>query len=175
MAFVVEDGTGTVATANAYISTAEMDSYWLDRGTDLSTFSNTVKQQAIVRATDYIDLTNDDDFMGRRLLSTQPLEFPRACLYANNDPFCTPVTGIPVKLKHATAEYAFRALTVDLLPDPVVDATGLQVKETFEKVAAIEERITFLGSVAQIIRSYPKADAYLACYTNGTHSGSYRA
>ncbi len=182
MTFVVEDGTGTVATANSYISLVEFAAYWLDRGVDVAliagiTYTSTQQQTALVRGTDYIDLVFGPRFGGYRLLFDQPLEFPRQCLYATGDPFLTPVTGIPEKLKKATAEYGMRAMTGngDLLPDPVMDETGLQVQSLFEKVGPIEERRVFLGSSVRTILPYPKADAYLESYISGTQGGSCRA
>lgn len=176
MTFVVEDGTGTVATANSYISTAYFGTYWLDRGVDVGTFSVTLQQNALVRAADYIDLVWGEHFRGFKLLSTQPLEFPRQCLF-EPDGFCTPVTGIPERLKRAAAEYGYRSLTGngELMPDPVTDETGLQVEATYEKVGPIEERKTFLGSSIKRIQPYPKADMLIARYTDGGQGSSYRA
>lgn len=176
MTFVVEDGTGTVATANSYIDLAYFVSYWLDRGVDISSFSNTLQQNALVNAADYIDLVFGERFYGYKLLATQPLEFPRQCLY-EPDGFCTPVTGIPDRLKRAAAEYGYRSMTGngELMPDPVTDETGLQVSATYEKVGPIEERRNFLGSSIRKIVPYPKADMLLDRYTRGNDGGSCRA
>lgn len=176
MAFIVEDGTGTVVGANSYTSVAELIAYWLDRGVDLTQYDNTTKQSALISATDYIDLVWGDRFFGYKLLAAQPLEFPRQCLY-EPDGFCTPVTGIPLRLKRATFEYAYRVLTGngELMPDPVTDETGLLVSSDYEKVGPIEERKNFLGSSIRKITPYPKADMQLSRYVSDTNGMSCRA
>lgn len=55
MAFVVEDGTG-LANANSGASVAEADEYFTDRGITDWTGTNDVKQAALIRATDYIEM-----------------------------------------------------------------------------------------------------------------------
>jgi DnaT-like ssDNA binding protein len=173
-AFVVEDGTGLV-NSNSYESLTEFSDYCNARGMDVTQYNDADKQQALIKAAEYIDLGPGKRFRGRRLVQTQALKFPRECLI---DPeFCTFITGIPAKLKYAQSEYAYRELTTPgtLMPDPVVDDTGLQVLSTTEKVGPIEERKTYLGSSPKTTKPFPKADAFLRDYVTSEGARSYRA
>lgn len=176
MAFVVEDGNG-LANSNSYESVADFDAYCNARGMEISSqYNDTDKQRALIRGSEYIDLGPGMKFLGRRLLVTQAMKFPRACL---PDPeFCgTYITGIPLKLTYALSEYAYRELLDPggLMPDLLVDDTGLQVQTSYEKVGPIEERKIYLGSSPKTIRPYPKADAWLADFVSPGQARSYRA
>ena len=84
---------------------------------------------------------------GGSLLGHQPLCFPR-----------TAFLGIPAILKMATVEYATRALVEPLMPDPVMDESGQQVRRRSEKVGPIEEEIVFQTAPGEIFKTYPEAD-----------------
>jgi hypothetical protein len=92
----------------------------------------------------------------------QPLCFPR-----------TVFVGIPEVLKMATVEYATRALTDDLMPDPVLDETGNEIRRRFEKVGPIEEEVVYQSSDGKVYRVYPEAD-YLLKTLISDHAGVYR-
>ena len=158
MAFVVEDGTG-LSNANSYIEVAYADSYFTDRSIAAWSGDNATKQSAIVRATDYIEARWADSFLGWREFPDTPqsLSFPRLGLYDREGYL---ISGIPDLLKRATAEYALRALTVTLLPDPVVsDASGREIESAREKVGPIETEYTY-GELVPL-RPYPAADRLL--------------
>jgi hypothetical protein len=151
MSFTVEDGTG-LENANALIDVAFADAYFTDRGIAAWTGdTETVKKPAIVRATDY--LNNRFKFLGTKYKEEQALEFPRVY---DGDP------QMPVKMKQAVAEYALRALTTVLAPDPTVDATGGKVVEKKEKVGPIEESTRYEEGVSiALLKPYPAADMLL--------------
>lgn len=154
MAFVLEDGTG-LSNSNALIDVAFADTYFGDRGIVAWTGDDaTVKQPAIVRATDYI--CKRFKFLGDKYLETQALEFPRVYDDAD-DP------QMPVKMQQAVAEYALRALTGELAPDPTTDDTGGRVLEKFEKVGPLEERTRYSEGTAgtSVLKPYPAADMLL--------------
>lgn len=173
MAFVPEDGTG-LADANSYVTLAEFQAYWIERGIDMSQYSDTDKQVSLVLATEHVDLFWGPKFFGYKMTKEQALEFPRHCIY-DSDGYL--VEGVPKKLKAAVCEYAKRNLVdnVVLAPDPTTDPSGLQVNVVYKKVGPIEKRTTFTGSVPKTLPSYPKADAYLKEFVWGTGGGSYRA
>lgn len=146
-AFVVEDGTGLV-NANSFASVAGADQYFLDRNIVTWTGADDLKQSALVRATDYIN--NRFRFKGVTLTLTQALEFPRDDV------------GMPTKLLYATYEYALRALTATLAPDPVVDETGGKVISKTETVGPLSEAVTYESGVAiALFKPYPAADVLL--------------
>lgn len=153
MAFVVEDGTG-LEDANSFCSVEFADSYFSDRGVTAWTGSASAKETALVRATDYI--SNRFTFRRDPYSEEQALPFP----WEDYD------TGlqatIPTNLLKATAEYALRALSAALAPDPDVDDTGVQVVEKTEKVGPLEETTKYqVGGQQRPFRPYPAADMLL--------------
>ncbi len=101
-----------------------------------------------MRATDYIETRFGDRFKGLPEADDQALSFPR-----------TAFDGIPTLLKKATAEYALRALTSDLMPDPEQAANGRSVVREFSKVGPIEEEVEYQESPGfRITKAYPAAD-----------------
>lgn len=92
----------------------------------------------------------------------QVLEFPRQYLY---DRAGIRVDGVPVKLQEATYEYAYRAQSIILAPDPTVDASGLRVTGRKKKVGPIETDITYAEQQMPVItKPYPAADRLLQEY-----------
>ncbi len=158
MAFTPEDGTG-LSNSNTYADVAFADAYFSDRNnTTWSAASETLKQAALIRATDYLDGTFC--FIGTRKTSEQSLEWPRdnAVDSLGND-----FAAVPTNLKRACAEYALRELSIRLSPDPVYDERGLQVRRTLDIVGSLESEVEYLNTVQSPItnRKYPSADKWL--------------
>lgn len=174
MALVVEDGTGTNPLANSYVSTAEFAAYWLDRGFDYTIYSTPAIEQALIKATDYIEQTNFGLFKGHILEEDQPLQWPRSSVYVN----CLEADAMPKQLKYATYEYAKRVLTAtdnDLQPDPVDrDETGQLVEKKFEKIGPIETDTTYIVGSGASIRAYPAADRWLLPLLRWSGGGTVR-
>lgn len=155
--FVLEDGTG-LSGSNSYASVAEWKAYWTDRAFDFSAFTDPNIQVALIKATDYIDTNFRNRFLGSFKVSTQALAWPRLNVYLH----CIAQTGVPINVKRATYEYAKRALTVELLPDPQdTDATGQVVGISRKKVGPIEIETTYASVGALSFHSYPAADKWL--------------
>lgn len=157
MTFTVEDGTG-LADSNALIDVAFADSYFTDRGGDSvwTASDNAQKQAAIVQATDYICGRFRARLKGSKYEDEQALEFPR--VYCDDeDP------QMPTNMKKACAEYARRARTAPLAPDPTVDATGGTVVSKKEKVGPLEEETKYSETAPpRVFTPYPAADMLLA-------------
>lgn len=155
MAFTVEDGTG-IADANAYCDIAFADAYFTDRGNAAWTGLAPAKQSALIQATDYIELRFSHLFLGEAKTTVQGLSFPRVSIS---------FAEMPVGLKRACCEYAVRAMAAKLLPDPLIDPTGLGLERTRKKVGPIEKETRYqyqgAGTIRTIIRPYPAADALL--------------
>lgn len=145
--FIVEDGTG-VAGANSYVPVAYADQYFLDRNNASWTGdSATVKQPALVQATDYLTT--------RFLLN--PCKVPDL-----GGPAQVPPLVVPDKLMRAVCEYAVRALTGSLLLDPITDPTGRAVTGTTETVGPITETVSYQpGASINLFKPYPAADLLL--------------
>lgn len=163
MAFVVEDGTGK-PDATAYCDVAFADSYFADEGGNSAwTAANPAqKQNAIVKATRYIDQRFAKLFRGVQSTNRQALQWPRACYgewrYGSNE--------MPIELKRACAEYAVRSLSASLIADPV---ESQEIEEKSVSVGPISKKTRF--AVRQSRRSaivsnaafkdYPAADMWI--------------
>src|SRR5688572_6043385 len=77
MPLVVEDGTG-LANADSYVSLAQADAYHITLGNTGWAGTNELKEQALRRATRYIDFFYYDRWSGVRLNGRdQALQWPR--------------------------------------------------------------------------------------------------
>ncbi len=176
---VVETGTGEDVTANSYATLAEFAAYWNAQGYDYTSLASPAIERSLIQATSYIELVYRHYFRGYLLLDTQPLSWPRTCVYrtgAGGSQLA--IEGVPKEVKYATFEYAKRILSdVVLMPDPAsFDETGLELAKNFEKIGPIEVRKDyFQGSAAPDVRGYPAADKWLECLIRGYGSRSIRA
>lgn len=166
MAFLVEDGTG-LASATSGASVTEADAYFTDRAVTAWTGTTGVKQAALIRATDYIELRFALYFKGTMQfpLTPQALSFPR--LDENGI-----TTGIPVAYKRAVFEYAVRALSSVLAPDPTVSASGLSLTSELHTIGPITDSFTYAkagaGSAPSLFKPYPAADRLLTPLLRGS-------
>jgi hypothetical protein len=90
----------------------------------------------------------------------QPLSWPRNYAYDERGSL---IEGIPDRLKMAVSEYAVRAVSATLLPDPTVDPYAGSVQGRTEKVGPIEETYEYVAGTAGKItfKPYPAADKIL--------------
>ncbi len=105
MAFVVEDGTGK-ADSNSYVSVAEADTYFTDRGnTEWIALTNEQKETYLILSAQWMDAEYCSKYIGYRKTEEQAMEWPRSC--AQNSVNCNiyySSTTIPVSLKKAQME-----------------------------------------------------------------------
>lgn len=155
MALVLQDSTGTVVGANAYLSAADFKAYHDARGNSYAAAADADIEKAIIKATDYLD--GRFNFVGRALgARQQTTAWPREAAYDRDRNL---VSGVPIEVIEATAEYALRALTATLNPDPERDASGAAVASKSEQVGPISESVTYVaGSTHVILPKYPAAD-----------------
>lgn len=177
MAFVAEDGTG-LANANSLCDLAFADAYFADRQvtawlttTTGTARSDTSRQGALIKATDYVEGRWANKFYGEiQFPETQELSFPR--LYIEED------GTVPVLVKKAVCEYALRSFSGELAPDPVTDASGLLVAGVKEKVGPIETEMRYQTGVYLAngaFRPYPAADMLIRPYLRRSGGGVLRA
>jgi hypothetical protein len=168
MAFTVEDGTG-VANANSLCSVAVADAYFTERGNAAWTGADSLKQIALIKATDYIEAR-----WGRRLYGTvidvmQALCFPRTGI-ANVDE-----DEVPLLVQRACAEYALRALTKPLQPDPVPDTGGRVVAEKVVRVGPLETKTRYEERTPLLLsQDYPVPDSLMRGFTRPAGGGVIR-
>lgn len=98
------------------------------------------------------------EFSGGLDGGAQTLSWPRNYVY---DESGTLIEGVPNRLKQAVCEYAVRAVSENLLPDPTVDRS---LQRRLEKVGPIEEEYEYVpGTAGKVMfRSYPAADKLLS-------------
>ena len=152
MALTVQDDNGSVAGANSYVTVAEFKAYHTDRG-NAFTATDSAIEKALVGASDYLDTRFS--YIGKRLRGReQTTEWPRYNAFDKDD---VAVSGIPVEVKEAVAEYALRALDAPLNADPVQDGI---VKIT-KKLDPMESTIEYDTELLLEFPEYPAADLKL--------------
>jgi hypothetical protein len=157
---IVEDGTGEVEGANSYVDVADFKAYWDDRGFDYSSFADALIEQALVRATQYVETRFGRLFIGYRLLGQdQPLSWPRSYAYLYGEL----LEGLPLLLIQATIEYGRRELQspFSLMPDPVYDASGKVASGLKVKVGPIEREQKYLAGSEYNLKVFPGVDKLL--------------
>jgi hypothetical protein len=173
MAFVLETGDG-LATANAYGEHTGLVAYAADRGTTLAQPQATL-EQALIRATDFLQ-RRGLHWKGCQVKPLeQALDWPRYGVYDAHG-YALASDELPRELVLATYELAIRALAADLSPDPSVDASGVAVVKSKDKVGPIEVEREFTGGSAGegFFPAYPEVAGLLRklVYSN---RGVYRA
>jgi len=159
MAFIVEDGTN-VANANSYETVAALNTYWKDRGRS-STFlasTNSLKESALILATDYVDSTFINRWKGLRTNDSQVLAWPRKGV-VDQDGVTLDDDLIPSALKNSVFELADAHLAgVDIQPD--ITNPG-QITRTKVKVGSIVDEVAYEAGGAGQTPAFNKAEALL--------------
>lgn len=150
MSFIPATGTNT-DTANAFCSVEYADQYHAVRGNTLWGTNNTIKQAALIKATDFIEQVYGQRFIGT--YSGEGLSWPRYNVfqYASDT--------IPDVLKKATCELALEGLAGDLNP-----ISGGQQAVIREKVDVIE--IQYADKITS--KSRPAVSGYLSSLLGGS-------
>lgn len=173
MAIVIEDGTGK-PDAQSYASAGDADSYLAARGyTIWAPLQSTEKDQALVRATDYL---MSYFWKGERVGATQALDWPRKGITAFG--FDIGENVIPPAVRYGTIELAFRAAAGALFPDIPYDETGRLATKLVERVGPIDEETTYAArgqlAIPVITRRFPAVDYILAQFIQTTSNTVYR-
>lgn len=160
MAFVVETGAG-LSNSNSYASVTAADEYVTDRGiTGWTSLTSTVKQQALIKATDYLEATYRDAWKGDRVTETQALSWPRMSVYVDN--FLMDANVIPKSVINACIEMALKSAAGETL---IADQSQ-RVKR--EKVDVIEvEYQDYSDPAQQYLFVNRMLSAYLLSSSNG--------
>ncbi len=112
-------------------------------------------------------------FSGGKDGGQQPLSWPRASAYDQQGNL---ITGIPDRLRQVVAEYAVRAISSPLLPDPAVDPYGGKLYSRREQVGPIQEeaRYSRMSGSSDIFVPYPAADRLIRPLLLGSGGGVIR-
>lgn len=174
---IVENGTG-LADAVSYLSVADADAYLAARGITIwAPLLEAEKEQALVRATDYLVQVYRLKWKGSRVNATQALDWPRAFVEREDYEYSTlngtttiggrfyyPANEVPAEVKKATAEMALRAAAGELAPD-------IGQRTVREKVDVIE--VEYDRYSAQFVK-YRAIDNILAAFLRDTGGTMHR-
>lgn len=132
MTLIVETGDGA-SDSESYVTTADANAYALARGLAFPIDDEAVAEQALRRATTWLDATYGGYFSGERLNGReQSLQWPRANAYDNSGtPIALPSDEIPIEIINATIEAAVRemaspgALSPDVTPGEIIEEVSV--------------------------------------------------
>ena len=125
MALIVETGTGS-ATGESFCSVSDALAYHAARGNATwATITTTQQEQALRRATDYMEAVYSQRWEGTRTTSVQALSWPRYNVFVNG--FVTLSSSIPRAVINACSELALRAAAGELLSDSTQQKTRTKV------------------------------------------------
>jgi hypothetical protein len=156
MSLIVEDGTG-LATAESYISVADATTRQAGLGnTNWALLTATEMEQALRRATVYMEQAYRDRWAGVRLNATQALSWPRWDVWVD----CYPVApdAVPADIANVCADLALKAAAGDLNAD-------LTREVIRKKIGPLETE--YAPNSPQAVR-YRAIDMALAPYLNGS-------
>jgi hypothetical protein len=116
MSIVVETGTGA-SNSETYISVADASTYHTARGNAAwaALASDTVREQALRKATGYMVATYRNRWQGTRKVEDQALCWPRYSVVVEG--YLVDDDIVPEIVKRACAELALKAAAEDLAPD----------------------------------------------------------
>ena len=125
MSLVAEIGTGS-ASSESLCSVADSLTYHSARGNSTwATITNEQQEQALRRATDYMEAVYSQRWAGTRTTSTQALSWPRYNVFVNG--YVTSSSAVPKLVIAACAELALRAAAGELLSDSTQQKTRTKV------------------------------------------------
>ena len=160
MSLIVETGA-IVAGAESYISVTDASAYHLARGNNTwATISTAQMEEALRRATDYMLQVYRHRWKGVRMSASQTLDWPRAYVYLEpviagaNQEFPTLVADdiVPVEVRYACAQMAFRAASGDLFTDQGQAAVRKKVgpiEIEYSQFSAQETRYSAIDAMLQ--------------------------
>lgn len=141
----------SVADADAYLKAfAGNPAAWTGSTTEQ-------KSEAIVRATQYLDLKYGPRWKGERLSSSQPLDWPRSSVYDRAGRLLNSTTT-PTAVRRACAEAALQLRAgEDLLG---ATAAGTNIRAESKGAGKARKSVEYLGAKT-VAKSFPKIDAIL--------------
>lgn len=152
MGLITEDGTG-LPGAESYASVTTADTYHNARSNTGWTGEIDVKERALRRATEYMDIIYVQVWRGWRNTKDQGLDWPRFNV-VDRDGFVIGSDEVPKVLERATVEMALRALIEELLPD--IDEPGTIKRERIALPGGLEVDTSYFGRSQ--IKKYRRID-----------------
>lgn len=155
MALIVEDGTG-LATAESYVSVADASTRLAALGmTNWATLETAEMEQALRRATQFMEQRYSSKWRGTRLTRDQALSWPRYGAIVHG--FDLASNTVPTTIANTCADLALKAAAGDLAPD-------LERGVIREKIGPIETEYDPYGPKT---KQFQSIDMALAPYLQG--------
>lgn len=156
MALTVETGTGSSAS-ESYASVAQADTRLAALGMTnwASSTTTTEREQALRRATAYMEQAYAERWKGTRLLRDQALSWPRYGATANG--YDVGSTTVPTPIVNACIDLAFKAAAGDLNPDLTKSVVREKVGPLETEYAPGATDAVRYRSVDQSLQPYLKA------------------
>ncbi len=149
MALIVEDGTGK-PDAESYISVADAGVYAAARGLTfpVSTAPEiTAAEQALRRATEFIDQRYGTRFVGQWAVADQALAWPRSYAYYRSEALAD--DAVPPQVKAATVQAAVRELASPGSLTPDVTTGTIKKRVRVEGAVEVEYAVGAGGVASQ--------------------------
>ena len=147
MTLIVEDGSG-ISDAESYASVVEFKAYCAKRAMDYSLLADAAIETLLIRATDYMVNVYRNRWQGRRTNQFQALDFPRYDVVV--DGYSVLSNIVPPLVKNACIELAFKANTIELLPD-IERATIREkvdvIEVEYDKFAPVQTRYSQIDAM----------------------------
>lgn len=160
MTLIVEDGTG-LSNAESYISVSDATAYHAARGNSAweSIASDTIREQYLRKATQYLDSMYSARWRGSAINSTMSLDWPRA--WVERDDYNGFVSGgqyysyydsdsVPQGIKDACCEAALAVISADLLAEQgqsVVREKVDVLEVQYSEFSSQRRRFPFIDSI----------------------------
>lgn len=169
--------TAGASNADSYASLSEANAYFTARGVTTWTGEDATKENALRRATTYLDNAYRGRWIGVRTEQVQSLAWPRCnsettrtgigftIALFDNDGFEIPTDAVPTQVKNATIEAALLALTGTTL-EPTL-ARGNAIKQ--ETIGPLS--VTYRDDAPAVDR-YTAIEGYLRGLVTGTPGAS---
>lgn len=158
MALIVEDGTGK-ADAESFISVSDASTYHTARGNAAwaALASDTVREQYLRQATDYMQQVYQLRWAGYSVSTTQALSWPRSWVpiidspngYGTSPSYYSD-SAVPTAVKNACAEMALKASSGTLLADLTQQKKSVKIgpiETEFDNFSPQAKRYTAIDSM----------------------------
>jgi len=161
MTLVVEDGTGKT-NAESYASVAQADTRLAALGMTVwaSNTTTTEREQALRRATAFMEQAFRTDWVGARLLRDQALSWPR--YGAEADGFVLDSISVPTDIVNACIDLAFKAASGDLNADLTRAVLREKVGPIETEYAPNSPQATRYVSIEMALRPYLRGSRVMA-------------
>lgn len=165
MTLVVESGSGS-ATAESYATVAQADTRLAGFGDTLwPTMSEAEKEQALRRATAFMEQSYRQAWRGTRLLRAQALSWPRYSVCV--DGFSVESSIVPAEVIAACIDLAFKAAFGELAPDLeraiIREKVGPLETEYSAHSPQAKRYVAISGTLAPYLKGSPSMVALVRC------------